>query len=129
MSRHSFADSGVAMEEDLNKKDNKSEYLRRLVKQDMKGEDASTVGLEAQIQTLEKQAQSFAEQEEMLQSRAEELRNTKQRIEGQQNRQLQQARESLAGVTKEPTNPAIQKWAEKTDMTPEQLCTELEDSS
>jgi hypothetical protein len=126
MTCHSFSTDSDVMDEFLNRKDNKSEYLRRLVKADMQGPDTDMIGLEMQIQTLEKQAQSKAREEEMLQQQAEELRELKQSFEGQQEQTLEEARQELDETPKEPSNPAIQTWARKVDLSPEELCEQLE---
>jgi len=126
MTTHSFTTDSDEMDRYLEQKANKSEYIRRLIKADMKGPDTATVGLEMQIQTLEKQAQSHAEQEELLQGQAEELREIKQEVEGKEQADLKRAKEELQGTPREPTNPAIQHWAEQVGMPPEQLCKELQ---
>jgi len=126
MSRHTIRIDEEAVADYLNSKDNKSAYVRKLIKADMKGHDMDMVGLEMQIQTLEKQAQSHAEQEEMFQERVEELRRLKSSAEATENRRLEEAEKELADTPKEPTNPAIQKWAEKVDLTPAELCDRLQ---
>jgi len=113
----------------LQKKHNKSAYLRELVKADMRDDSGNLVGLQMQIETLEQQAQSHAEKEEMFQQRAEELKEVLDQSKENTQRGLQEAKENLTGVDRDPTNPAIQRWAEKIGMSPEQLCEELDDNS
>jgi uncharacterized protein involved in exopolysaccharide biosynthesis len=110
----------------LKQKDNASAYLRRLVKADMKGEDAELVGLRSQIETLEQQAQTHAEQEEMYQNRAEELREVLQQSQERTDLGIAKAREQLSDTPRDPKNPGIQRWAEKLGMTPTALCEKLD---
>ena len=126
MSRHTFSTQDEAIDRYLEQKDNKSEYIRRLIKQEMRGPNVETVGLDIQIETFEKQAQAMAEQEQMYQQQAEELREIKQNMEQSESATLKKAKEELRRTPKEPTNPAIQKWAEKTGHSPEQLCEQLD---
>jgi len=126
VSTHSFTTEKDEVDRYLEQKPNKSEYIRKLIRADMKGPDTQTVALQAQIETLERQAQSHAEQEDMLQSQAEELREIKQEVEGRDDANLERAQEELQGTPREPTNPAIQTWAERIGMPPKQLCEELD---
>jgi DNA repair ATPase RecN len=126
MGRHTFSTEKAEVDDFLERKDNKSAYLRKLIRADMQGPGTELVGLEMQIKTLEKQAQTKAQEEEMLQEQAEELRELKQSLEGTQDRRLNEAREQLSDTPKDPSNPAIQNWAERMDLTPEQLCERLE---
>jgi hypothetical protein len=126
MGRHTFSTEKDEVDHYLEQKDNKSAYLRKLVRADMRGADTELAGLEMQIQTLEKQAQTKAEEERMLQERAEELRELKQSMRGQQQRGLSEARVELSDTPRDPTNPAIKNWAERVDLSPEELVQELE---
>lgn len=110
----------------LEKKDNKSAYIRDLIQADMQGHDVDTIGLQIQIETLEKQAQQAAEKEEMYQSRVEELRQLKSQVEQKEDVELQEAKEQLEDTPKDPTNPAVKKWASRVSLTPEELCEELD---
>jgi cell shape-determining protein MreC len=128
MSRHTIRIDDVAIESYLNSKNNKSAYIRDLIEADMRGNQAEVVGLETQIETLEKQAQSHAEQEQMFQDQAEELRELKNQVESTTATNLEKARAKLQDTPKDPANPAIQKWAEKVNLSPTELCKQLKDN-
>lgn len=113
----------------LQTKDNISAYIERLVEADMKGVDTDTIGLELQERHLEKEAQAALERHERVENQLEEIREMRKRIESTKDASLEKARESLEYTPKDPTNEAIQKWAKRVDMTPEQLCNELQQQS
>lgn len=75
--------------------------------------------LEREKATLETKMKSVEEQLETVDARLERDNQQKQT-------QLREAAQTLDGVPKEPTNPGVQRQAEKLDMTPQELLDELE---
>jgi len=112
--------------EHVQQKPNMSHYIQTLVKKDMRGKNVDTTGIELQIQTLEEQAQAAAEREEMYQDRIEKLREIVDRQHDEQEADLAAAKEALQGVPLESSNAAIQKWATKMSMSPQQLIEQLQ---
>ena len=111
------------MKRHVESKDNVSAYIRRLIEEDMKGHDTRMVGVQLQIETLEQQAQAAAERHEMFQSRVEELRELQEQAQQQRSHVVEQAQETLS-VPADPSNPAIQNWANKAGMSPEEFADE-----
>lgn len=109
----------------LQTKDNISAYVEKLAKADMKGVDTDVIGLELQERHLEREAQASLERHERFEEQLEEIRETRKQIQNQTDSALEEAREHLADTPKEPDNPAIENWAKRVDMTPQQLCERL----
>jgi len=110
----------------LQTKDNMSAHVQRLVKADMKGVDTDLVGLAVQKKHFEREAQAALEKHERYQEQLEEITQLEEDIRGRESAELEKAREKLQRTPKEPTNPAIQEWAERLGMEPTELCEELQ---
>jgi len=112
--------------EHVQQKPNMSHYIQTLVEKVMRGNNVDTTGIELQIQTLEEQAQAAAEREAMYQDRIEELRRIMNKQHDEKEADIAAAKDVLEGVPKDPSNEAIQKWATKIGMSPQQLIERLE---
>jgi glutamate synthase domain-containing protein 2 len=106
-------------------KNNVSAYIQDLIEADMRGVNTKTIGLELQERTLEQEAQAALEKHERIENQLEEIREIRQNMQDEKTRALEQARENLNGVPREPTNIAIEHWAKKVGVTPEELCQRL----
>ena len=97
---------------------------------------AKTAAVERRIEEKEQRIQTLKRE---INERERELaheKDEKSRLETQleeygtaQEQKLQEARETLKKVPKEPDNPAIKNWAKELGMTPEALIDELEEDS
>jgi DNA anti-recombination protein RmuC len=105
---------------------NASALVNDLVRQHMEGvvKDAAVLRLrKQQVQSEVDHLRARAE------NKVDELEELEARLESsvsQHNAELEESLEKLQRVEHEPTNPAIQKHAEKLDMTPKELIDELD---
>jgi multidrug resistance efflux pump len=106
---------------------NASETVNRLVKLDMGEEVVNTEIIKMRME-MEKdkyeaaaqRAKGHLERYNQLQSRLENQHSKKQD-------KLKEAREAIGGKHLTADNPAVKNWAEKCDMTPEELLEELDE--
>lgn len=75
--------------------------------------------LEAELEDLEREQHRIREKRNEIEEQLEEESDSEHEL-------IEQARETLSSVPREPDNPAIQNWAGKLGITPEQLIDELE---
>lgn len=78
------------------------------------------------IQQLQSDKQRRKAELESIQEELEQLRSLEQEKEAKQEELIEEAREQLYGARLEPDNPAVQNWAEKIGITPQELIEELE---
>jgi len=108
-------------------KSNQSEYIRKLIKADLKGPDTDLVGIQAQIDTLEEGLEPLQRQVQAKQQRIEDLKALRDDYKQENEIALSAALDALDGAPPEPTNPGIQRWAEKLDLTPQELARRVEE--
>jgi len=77
------------------------------------------------ITTLEREINDREAELAKEQDELERLESMLTRQESKENVKMSKAREALAKTPKEPTNPAIEKWASELNMTPQELLDEL----
>jgi len=104
---------------------NASGLVNNLVKKQMGGEssEAAMVKLRleqvsSKIEQTESALQNKRGEKERLEERLSEIQSTNEE-------RLEEARQQLKGVPKDPDNPAIQNWAEKLDLKPSELLEKL----
>ena len=83
--------------------------------------------LEEEADELEHEADSLRRKAERKREQVEELREQNHLSEEQTEADLAEAQDALEHVPLEPTNPAVENWAEKLGMTPIELVEKLED--
>jgi len=104
---------------------NASGLVNNLVKKQMGGKssEAAMVKLRleqvsSKIEQTESALQNKRGEKERLEERLSEIQSTNEE-------RLEEARQQLKGVPKDPDNPAIQNWAEKLDLKPSELLEKL----
>lgn len=78
------------------------------------------------ITTLEREINDREAELARAKDELERLESILERNESKEDAQLAEAREALEKTPKDPTNPAIQKWADDLGKTPEELINELD---
>ena len=109
---------------------NNQEVLRSALWREFGGERRSDI--ERRIEEKERRISMVRterdERDREIETMEQELSALRRKLEETESRreaQLKKAREELAGVPKEPENPAIKNWAGKLDLTPSELLEEL----
>jgi len=108
---------------------NASETVNRLVKMEM-GEEVVNEQLIKMRMEMEKDRYEDAAQK--ARGHLERYNQLKARLDTEKeakNELLEEAKEKLSDIPHSPDNPAVENWAEKLDMTPEELIQELGDDS
>lgn len=100
---------------------NASGLMNDLLKRHMNGGDVDGVVREFRINQLEEEAGEYDERAERKREQAERLRELAEEKRSKLDSELAEAREALATVPHEPSNPAVQNWAKKLGMTPDEL--------
>jgi len=121
---------GVSIEKKNNdflaRQDNASALINDLVEQYRKsGKGRGEAALALQIEQKEGELEDAQGTVDRLESELEQLRALKSEYARQEETELEEVRDTLAEVEKDPTNDAVQHQAEKLGMTPEQLLDEL----
>jgi len=107
---------------------NRSGYIDDLLTNAREGNgEVSQAIRQYQIEQLESEISGMKAQVETKASRLESLKAEQQSQKQEQQRKLEDAKETLGGKNLPPDNPAVKKWAEKCDMTPEELLEELDE--
>lgn len=101
--------------------DNASAKVNDLVTQLREGGDKATAVLDMQIEQKKRELQEAEQRVERLERGLEDLQKLRDEMESMERAELEDAREALAGTPKDPTNEAVQHWAEKLGMTPPEL--------
>lgn len=106
---------------------NRSEFINDLIHQYRQGTS------EMNDAVARFRLEQLAQQEASLETRLESIRSEKEAVRDNLNvaeeikeSELEEARENLKGTPRDPSNPAIQKWAEKVGMTAPELIEELD---
>lgn len=106
--------------------DNASALVNDLLTQYRKGADKETVAIDLQIQQKKRELEEKDRQRERVESELQELRQLKAGVESRESADLQRAKDVLSSTPRDPSNVAIQDWADDLGMTPEELIEELE---
>jgi len=109
----------------LKEQDNASAVVDDLITQLREGGDKETAVIEMQIEQQERELEEARRRVERLERGLGELKDLRDTLKSQESAELQQAREALSGTPKEATNDAVQHWAEKLGMAPDELVQQL----
>jgi len=109
----------------LEQRDNASAVVNRIVKHARVTGEGETAGIDAQIEQKRREFRDFKQRIESIEQDIDDLKERKQRVTNQESAELTEAKEVLADVPKDPTNPGIQNWADRLGMTPQELIEEL----
>jgi len=110
----------------LAEKDNVSAYIDRLVTHARQTGDPRMAHVSLQEKQTERQLDEAESTVARLKQELTEIQELKEQLNNFESAELQEAREELQDVPKEPTNPAIKNWANKLDMNPAELVDELD---
>jgi predicted transcriptional regulator len=112
-------------DEYLKQQDNASAIVDDLITQLREGGDKTTAVVETQIEEKKLELEEARNRVERLERGLQDLRELRDSMQSQESAELQQAREALEDTPKEPTNDAVQHWAEKLGMAPQELLQQL----
>jgi len=105
--------------------DNASAVVNRLVDQARQNGGTQGAAIDLNIEQKERELKNARQNVERLESEIEELRELRQQVTQQETADIERAREALAGAELNPSNPAVENWATKLEMTPAELVAEL----
>jgi hypothetical protein len=103
---------------------NQSGLINELVKEYKDNERRQVAALKLRREHLLQEAEEAAETAEQKREQAAEVEALLDDARAAESEQLQEAREALAGINDRdltPDNPAVENWADKLEMTPEEL--------
>ena len=106
--------------------DNASAKINKIVTQLRQGADGDTVAIDTQLRQKRGELRDKKRDVERLEKDIEELERVKQELQSGEQKKISDAKDALADTPKNPTNPAIKKWATDLGMTPERLIERLE---
>jgi len=107
--------------------DNRSAFINDLLTRARNNEDAiDRVVARYRIEQLKREKATHEAQIEGIEQQLDELEDRKARGEEKREVRLEEAKQNLTDVPPDPTNPAVQTWADKLDMSPQGLAEELE---
>jgi len=110
----------------LDQTDNASAVVNDLVTQWRQGgKNRDTVALELRKRQKERQIEEAQDKLERLQTEDEEIERLLIEFECDEDAKLEEARNALANTPKDPNNGAVENWAQKLGVTPEQLIDSL----
>jgi len=119
----------VTLEEEnhefLKQEDNASAVVNDLVDQYRRNGDRGTAGIDLQLKQKMRALEDKREEVKRLERDVEELEALRREFQREENAELQEARDVLANAPRDPENEAIQTWAKKLGLTPEELIEEL----
>jgi len=106
---------------------NRSGYLDDLLTQAREGTGEIDEAIKRfQIEQLKADIAGAKSQLETKEARLNSLQAELESKEQEKERELEKAKDILEGANLTPDNPAVEKWADKVDMTPEQLIEEMQ---
>lgn len=111
---------------------NQSGLINDLVKQYRDNNDRQVAALRLRYEHLVDEAEEAEERAEKKREQAEEIKQLLHDAEESESNGLSKARDALSGLEFEeadPDNPAVENWARKLDMTPQQLLKQLRNNS
>lgn len=101
--------------------DNASAVVNDLLEQHKKGSDSTLVALDLQIKQKRQKKQRVKEEYESIERDVAELVELRRQLSQVEDNDLEEAKTKLEGVERDPSNPAIQNWAGKLEMTEVEL--------
>lgn len=105
---------------------NRSAFINDLIDAHRKGKsDMDEVIARYRREQLKAERRKAKNTVERVDSELETIDKQLEQKQAERESELDEARDVLADVPKDPENPAIQNWAEDLDMTPEELIDEL----
>lgn len=105
---------------------NASGLINQLVKRHMNGENEELLR-EFRRKQLEEEAEELASRAERKRKEAEKLAEVAEKKQLERQSELEEVAEELAGVERDPENPAVKAQAAKLGVEPEDLLAELPD--
>lgn len=105
---------------------NRSQTINQAVKQYMKADSSENAMLRLRKEQLESDISNL---ESQLSEKRAELERVDERLDEQQSKVdkvVQEAREAFAGHEMDPSDPAVQNYASKADMTAQELINRVE---
>jgi len=107
--------------------DNRSAFINKLLTRSRNNEDAiEHVVARYRIEQLKRERATLESQMDGIDEQIKELEDRETRTEEKREVRLDEAKQNLTDVPPDPTNPAVQTWADKLDMSPQGLVEELE---
>lgn len=107
--------------------DNRSAFINDLLTRARNNEDAiDRVVARYRIEQLKREKATLESQMDGIDEQLAELEDKVDRTEEKREVRLDEAKANLDDVPADPTNPAVQTWSEKLDMSPQELVSELE---
>lgn len=112
-------------DEFLRNEDNASAVVNDLVEQLRQGGDRHNAAIDLQINQKQRERKDAKKTVERLDREIQELRELKAAANKEEDAELQQAKAALEGVPRDVSNVAIQNWASKLGMPPQELIEQL----
>jgi len=106
---------------------NASDLVDELVRKYRDGADKGTAAIEVQLEQKREELRAAKRDVERIEQNVAELEQLKAELSRTENAQIAEAKRELSSIEGEldPTNPAVQNWAEKIGMTPAELIAEI----
>jgi chromosome segregation ATPase len=105
---------------------NASGLVNRLVKAEMGGADGDKQLIELRLEQVESQIESLQSQLEQKQRERERLKARLRKHQSEREEMLADAQEAISEEMRDPDNPAVETWAEKMNITTDELLSRLE---
>lgn len=106
--------------------DNASALVDDLLTQFRESGERQTAALDLQIKHKREEFEEKEREAKRVKGELEDLQRLRAEFEKQEDAEIQSAREALEGVPRDPTNPAVENWAGKLGMTPQELIDEID---
>jgi SMC interacting uncharacterized protein involved in chromosome segregation len=113
----------------LSEHPNASDLIDELVSRYRQGGREDTVGIELRLQHKRNELEEKRQEVKRLEKEVSELEHLKREVTASESAQLREARAALDEHQLEPQNPAVQNWAEKLGIAPEQLIAKLDNNT
>jgi len=81
--------------------------------------------LQAELERLERELADLDDKKEQIRQKRESIEEELEEQAEQEPELMEQAKEKLEDAPRDPSNPAIQNWASKLGITPDELCDRL----
>lgn len=107
---------------------NRSKFVNDLLQRAKEGDSQmDRVVAQYQLEQLKGQKATVESRLESIEGQINKFKKKAQRFEEEQENVVEDAYDSLNTTRLEPDNPAVENWADKAEMTPEELIEELEE--
>lgn len=110
----------------LSNQNNASAIVDDLITQLREGGDKHTAAIDMQIEQQERELEEAQRKVERLERGLGELRELRAELSAEESVELEEARDALEGTPKEVDNKAVQHWAKKLGLTPEELLQQIQ---